>query len=136
MSREDRLKQFFALSGLSQVEFAERMGVSQQIISDVFREKKKAGEKILLGIMDNISGVNPIWLFVGKGEMKMGKAQSLNKKESLEDIILERIYETIGGREEKTEQEIAKLSLELKSLRLNLRQTIKFQFIDSRILIF
>lgn len=114
MNREDRVKRIFNISGMSQADFADKIGVSQQTMSDMFRGKKKAGEKLLLGILDNIDGINPLWLLTGSGEMETKKALSNSAEKSIEDIIAEKIYQKLSGRLEIIEIGIAKLSLELE----------------------
>lgn len=67
--REDRIKEIFNYTGMKQGDFAKKIGVSQQMISDIFNNRKKAGEKIILGIIDNIDNINPLWLLKGEGTM-------------------------------------------------------------------
>ena len=57
-------------SGLNQRKFAELIGVSQQLVSAVVNYTKKPNETILLAILDNIEGIEPLWLFTGVGKYK------------------------------------------------------------------
>lgn len=66
--RADRIVQVFKSTGLNQRQFAELIGVSQQLVSTVVTHSKKPNEKILFAIIDNLSEVDPLWLFTGDGE--------------------------------------------------------------------
>ena len=68
--RADRVIEVFNDSGLNQRKFAELIGVSQQLVSAVVNYTKKPNETILLAILDNIEGIDPLWLFTGVGKYK------------------------------------------------------------------
>lgn len=63
--RSDRVIKVFEDSGLNQRQFAKLIGVSQQLVSAVINYTKKPNETILLGIIDNIKDIDPMWLFTG-----------------------------------------------------------------------
>ena len=60
--RADRVIKVFEETGLNQRQFSELIGVSQQLVSAVVNYTKKPNETILLAIIDNIEGINPMWL--------------------------------------------------------------------------
>ena len=66
--RTNRIIQVFNDTGLNQRQFAELIGVSQQLVSAVINFKKNPNETIMLGIIDNIKDIDPMWLFAGTGE--------------------------------------------------------------------
>jgi len=68
--RADRVIKVFNDLGLNQRKFAELIGVSQQLVSAVVNYTKKPNETILLAILDNIEGIDPLWLFTGVGKYK------------------------------------------------------------------
>ena len=68
--RSDRVIKVFKDTGLNQSQFSELLGVSQQLVSAVVNFKKKPNETILLAIIDNIKGIDPMWLFTGNGKYK------------------------------------------------------------------
>ena len=70
IKRADRVISVFENSKLNQRQFSELIGVSQQLVSAVVNYTKKPNETILLAIIDNIEGINPVWLFTGNGEYK------------------------------------------------------------------
>lgn len=63
--RADRVIEIFNNSKLNQRQFAELIGVSQQLVSAVVNYTKKPNETILLAILDNIEDIDPMWLFTG-----------------------------------------------------------------------
>ncbi|MFY9244009.1 MAG: helix-turn-helix transcriptional regulator [Polaribacter sp.] len=70
--RADRIIEVFKDSELNQRQFSELLGVSQQLVSAVVNYTKKPNETILLAIIDNIEGIDPMWLLTGveKKEIK------------------------------------------------------------------
>ncbi|MBU3012434.1 helix-turn-helix transcriptional regulator [Polaribacter vadi] len=68
--RSDRVIKVFNDTGLNQRQFSELIGVSQQLISAVVNYTKKPNETILLAIIDNIEGIDPLWLFKGNAKYK------------------------------------------------------------------
>ena len=79
--RADRVIKIFKKSGLNQKQFSELIGVSQQLVSAVINYTKKPNETILLGIIDNIKNIDPIWLFTGKGKFKKNYTTPLNENQ-------------------------------------------------------
>ena len=68
--RTERVIKVFNETGLNQRQFAERIGVSQQLVSAVINYTKKPNEAILLAIIDNIKTIDPMWLLTGVGTEK------------------------------------------------------------------
>jgi transcriptional regulator with XRE-family HTH domain len=68
--RTERVIMVFNDTGLNQRQFSELIGVSQQLVSAVINFTKKPNETILLGIIDNIKEIDPMWLFTGVGKYK------------------------------------------------------------------
>ena len=68
--RSDRIIKVFKDTGLNQTQFSELIGVSQQLVSAVVNYKKNPNETIILAIIDNIDGIDPMWLFTGMGQYK------------------------------------------------------------------
>lgn len=80
--RANRIKKVFNDSGLNQRQFSELIGVSQQLISAVINYTKKPNETILLAIIDNISGIDPMWLLTGVGKNDKSSYVPLNEIQS------------------------------------------------------
>ncbi len=68
--RTERVIKVFNDSGLNQRQFAELIGVSQQLVSAVINYTKKPNEAILLAIIDKIKEIDPMWLLTGVGSKK------------------------------------------------------------------
>lgn len=68
--RSNRIIKVFKDTGLNQRQFAELIGVSQQLVSAVVNFTKKPNETILLAIIDKIENIDPMWLFTGVGKYK------------------------------------------------------------------
>lgn len=64
----DRLMRIITQSGLSQVEFSRRLGVSASLISDAARGLKKPGADFLSGIR-TVFHISIDWLLTGEGTM-------------------------------------------------------------------
>lgn len=64
-----RLSSLLAIMGLSQVEFARRLKVSQGFVSDVLRGIKKPGAEFLYALKIEF-GVSIDWLLTGEGTIK------------------------------------------------------------------
>jgi transcriptional regulator with XRE-family HTH domain len=68
--RAERIIMVFNDTGLNQRQFSELIGVSQQLVSAIINFTKKPNETILLGIIDNIKEIDPMWLFTGVGKYR------------------------------------------------------------------
>ena len=61
--------------GLTQIEFAERLGVPQKKISDVERGRTAPNPEFLLAVR-NAMGVTIDWLLTGKGPEAVGEVEA------------------------------------------------------------
>lgn len=68
MTENERLKQIRKKLGLSQVEFAKKLGMKQGGYSDVERGKNKVSAAILLALQETFK-VNPGWIRNGQGDI-------------------------------------------------------------------
>lgn len=116
--RADRVIQIFNDSKLNQRQFAELIGVSQQLISAVVNYTKKPNETILLAILDNIEGIDPLWLFTGIEGNQGTKSEIspiVNEIDSpIEDYIKKTIEEQLKSLSDKLLQRISNLEDSLK----------------------
>lgn len=100
-NRTERIKHIFNNTKLNQREFAELIGVSQQLISAVINSKKKPNEAILFGIIDNIENVDPLWLLTGKGDNKEQSVPPINISTPIRyhiNTIVEKQFEEFSGK--------------------------------------
>ncbi len=68
-----RIKSVRLFAGLSQVAFAERLGVARSYLSEVESEKGKPSIEMITGIAANFSDIDPSWLLSGRGQMIVGQ---------------------------------------------------------------
>ncbi|MEE9409117.1 MAG: helix-turn-helix transcriptional regulator [Polaribacter sp.] len=73
--RSERIIKVFKDTELNQKQFSKLIGVSQQLVSAVLNFTKKPNETILLGIIDNLKEIDPVWLFTGIGKLKKNYIQ-------------------------------------------------------------
>ena len=85
--RTNRVVKVFKDTGLNQRQFSELIGVSQQLVSAVVNFTKKPNETILLAIIDNIKGIDPMWLFTG-AEKNEQNYTPLKTESPIEDSIV------------------------------------------------
>ncbi|WP_051336291.1 helix-turn-helix transcriptional regulator [Aquimarina latercula] len=93
-----KIKEIMDYYGLNQKEFAEKIKVVPQTISDILKDKRNAGDKVTQGILEAFDEINPLWLLRDVGEMLLDgeKMAELNRKkidkelhfESLEELAL------------------------------------------------
>lgn len=84
MNLEDRIVKFYKQTGLKQAEFANKVGVTQQMVSALFKniegeKNKEAGKKLLVGLATSFPELNTAWLLTGEGEMLIS---DINYRES------------------------------------------------------
>lgn len=112
--RANRILQVYKDSNLNQRQFAELIGVSQQLVSAVINYKKSPNESILFGIIDNITGIDPLWLITGIGKYNNNNLYTSEKSNSLE-VEIQKIVE----------KRFEKLSLELHQKISNIEEYVK-----------
>jgi DNA-binding XRE family transcriptional regulator len=88
--RADRVIKVFNETGLNQRQFSELIGVSQQLVSAVVNYSKKPNETILLAIIDNLEGIDPMWLFTGDEKYKINYVP-IKKTESPIEVHIKNI---------------------------------------------
>lgn len=72
MDISDRLRAILNNSGLSQSEFADKIGTTQATLSRQLNNKHKIDKQVALAIKAEF-GVNPNWLLTGEGDMFLSK---------------------------------------------------------------
>ena len=86
MSLEMRVLEVFTYSKLNRVEFADRLKISNAVISHISSGRNKAGMDLVVNLLLSFPEIDPDWLLFGKGEMLRGQASQriLQIKEELE----------------------------------------------------
>lgn len=94
---KDKIKEIMDYYGLNQKEFADRINVSPQTISDVLKEKRNAGDKIIQGIIEAFDEINPLWLIKDIGDILLDneKMQEMKTKRTFHDLHFKDIEELV-----------------------------------------
>ncbi|WP_430412837.1 helix-turn-helix domain-containing protein [Kordia sp.] len=98
MDIKEKIKEILKFYNLKQKGFAEKIGITPQMVSDVLTGKKNAGDKIINGILDNCQEINPLWLFRDSECMLIN---DVNGKKQLSDFSEEEIALYIVNNESK-----------------------------------
>lgn len=83
---ETRIIEVYNYTGLSRIEFAKKVGISNAVMSHINSGRNKASTDLIITILKNFEDVNPDWLLFGHGEMlRSQKGQLIEsvKKDSL-----------------------------------------------------
>lgn len=68
-SLNKRIKEIISLDKLSDTQFANKIGVPQTTVSNIFKRDSDVKSSLLNRILDVYPYVSPTWLLRGKGEM-------------------------------------------------------------------
>jgi len=79
----ERIKLVFKQTGLSQTVFGERVGCTQQAISNAVNNKNQPGLDLVTSILVSYPELNTEWLVLGKGEMKKNESLESSQSEEL-----------------------------------------------------
>lgn len=137
-----KLKEFFKEKGITQVQAAELLGTTQQVVQKLLKDRpfgKRTAEK-----WQQVFGLNPAWLLTGRGEMFLEGEQKevATTKIAVEEssnMVATEVLRLISSGElypasvvkakddiiESKEKEIQRLNRELGALRNELEQKQK-----------
>ncbi len=111
---ENRILEVFKYSQLSRIEFAEKMDISNAVLSHLASGRNKAGTELIINILKNYPEISAEWLLLGEGDMikkdnKAALASAIDK--SLAEL------QDIQQIQTKLNDKINKISLELTKLK-------------------
>lgn len=66
---ENRILEIFLHSKLSRMEFAERLKISNAVLSHISSGRNKASTELVLAILKEFPEISTDWLLLGQGEM-------------------------------------------------------------------
>jgi predicted transcriptional regulator len=97
--------------GLNRGEYAQKLSVSQGVISHIGSGRNKPGLEMVLTLFERFPEVDPEWLLLGKGEMKRQKTAIPEKEELLKLVNEIRLlndmnYNTLSNRIESIEKRL------------------------------
>ncbi len=100
---ESRIIEVFNYTKLSRIDFANKIGISNAVLSHISSGRNKASTDLIISILNNFEDINSEWLLFGKGDMlNTQKGQNMDvikndllyrlnkiedKKRELEDLI-------------------------------------------------
>lgn len=87
MDKEDinsRILKVYESSGLNKGSFANKLEISQAVLTHISTGRNKAGLEIINSILINYPEINPDWLITGKGKM-------FRENEKNKDLIKEKL---------------------------------------------
>ena len=94
----ERIRQIREALGLSQSDFAERLGIHKQMVSDVERGKQKRFNAQIEKSLVDLFGVDLSWLLYGQGEMfaqESSYSEGLKKQEDVEKEMIVKYFDRI-----------------------------------------
>jgi len=66
---ETRIIEVYNYTGLSRIEFANKVGISNAVMSHINSGRNKASTDLIITILKNFEDISPDWLLFGHGEM-------------------------------------------------------------------
>ena len=81
---KDRILKIMQSEGLTNVEFAEKLGISTSSLSHIFGGRNKPSLDVVLRILMAYPTINPNWLLFEKGEMISGASNVFQMNENRE----------------------------------------------------
>lgn len=88
---EMRVLEVFKYSGLNRIDFANKLGVSNAVMSHISSGRNKAGTELILNILTQFQDISADWLLLGNGEMLRSNMKKDNEKLKL--ILKERLQQ-------------------------------------------
>lgn len=74
-----RLQYLLELEGLTQAQFADRIGVGRASISHILNGRNKPGYEIISSILKKFPSINPDWLILGQGKPYRNQSETEHK---------------------------------------------------------
>lgn len=66
---ENKILEVFRISGMSRIEFAERLNISNAVLSHLASGRNKASLDLVINILHHFPTISADWLLLNKGEM-------------------------------------------------------------------
>lgn len=74
---EEKIMKVFANSGLSRIAFAEKLGISNAVLSHLSSGRNKASLDLVITLLKHFPDISTDWLVLNKGDMLRENEQSL-----------------------------------------------------------
>ena len=109
---EIRILEVFNQSGLSRLEFSQKLNISNAVLSHLSSGRNKASMDLVISILQQFPEINPEWLVLGNGEMKRD-----NK-----DLVIQQLKNKLITEINKIKKGVGKLTEDLESIEDSLNQ--------------
>lgn len=76
---ESKIIQVFTSSGLSRVDFANKLGISNAVLSHLASGRNKASLDLVIAILTHFPRISADWLILDKGEMYKSDKEDIDK---------------------------------------------------------
>ncbi len=86
---KDRIRQIIDTEGLSQSEFAERIGVQRSNISHILSGRNNPSIDFIQKLLSNFPNINSEWVLLGKGKMYKEETETPDKEPIKKNIHIE-----------------------------------------------
>ena len=107
MTINERIKEIRRSSGLSQTDFAERLGTTRGVITNLEGEKTSPNDPFIKLICREFN-VNEVWLSTGEGEMK----QKLTRNQEIAEFMGVVMHDSDDSPRKRFVSIISKLSVD------------------------
>ncbi len=77
---ENRILEVFNQSNLSRQEFANKLNISNAVLSHISSGRNKASLDLVLNLLNAFPHINPEWLILGKGDMLISNKENELKR--------------------------------------------------------
>ncbi len=109
---EIRILEVFNQSGLSRLEFSQKLNISNAVLSHLSSGRNKASMDLVVSILQQFPDINPEWLVLGIGEMKRD-----NK-----ELVIQQLKNKLKTEINKIKMGVGKLTEDLESIEDSLNQ--------------
>jgi hypothetical protein len=109
---EIRILEVFNQSGLSRLEFSQKLNISNAVLSHLSSGRNKASMDLVISILQQFPEINPEWLVLGYGEMKRDN----------NDLVIQQLKNKLITEINKIKKGVGKLTEDLESIEDSLNQ--------------
>ncbi len=109
MSINKRVTELRKSRGWSQQDFAAKIGVTRQTISNIENDKHSASSEIIMRILQKLKDLNPRWLILGEGDMVVSKNMAQEPLPEYESKYKDKLINSLERENKLLQQEIERL---------------------------
>ena len=98
---ENKIIQVFTSSGMSRLEFATKLNISNAVLSHLASGRNKASLDLVIAVLTHFPKINSEWLILNKGEMYKSE---IDDREALKSELNRQIQALISTNQKMTGQ--------------------------------